>query len=155
MERTDARSDTDVPQPPKCTTRTRGGAAPAATLSSQASGRTSTPGPAIRPRPSQRSPGSGTPAIRCRGPVRPRHPAGGRRTPLTEPATPRTCGTKRGARATSPSPLEPIRITRRREKRSSHRQNEARPDNSPAFCPNERAGTSLGPTAHCPLHSAA
>jgi Pretoxin HINT domain len=29
MERTDARSDTDVPQPPKCTTRTRGGAAPA------------------------------------------------------------------------------------------------------------------------------
>ncbi len=36
--------------------------------------------------------------------------------------------------------LEPIRITLRREKRSSHRKNEERPDNSPAFYPNERAG---------------
>ena len=32
--------------------------------------------------------------------------------------------------------LVPIRITLRREKRSSHRKNEARPDSSPAFCPN-------------------
>ena len=46
MERTDARSETDVPQPPKCTPRTRGGAAPVATLSSHASGRNGTPGPA-------------------------------------------------------------------------------------------------------------
>jgi geranylgeranyl pyrophosphate synthase len=32
--------------------------------------------------------------------------------------------------------LGPIRITRRREKRSSRRRNGERPSNSPAFCPN-------------------
>ena|SRR5436305_142353 len=47
--------------------------------------------------------------------------------------------------------LEPIRITRRLEKLSSHRQNEETPGSFPAFCPSAPADGESGSSTNGPV----